>query len=141
MHQDKRTNIPTADAQDFVAPEAETVQTAAATRVTRRSTRNSCGRARTNKTPTTSRSTPRRSSSRRRSTRGCSSRTCARPPKAGEAEPELTLFDTFDGLDELDIVDFYQHEANWSNRMILGDSLQVMALTRRARGACAARSR
>ena len=44
-----------------------------------------------------------------------------------EDEPELTLFDTFDGLDELDQVDFYKHDANWSNRMILGDSLQVMA--------------
>src|SRR5262249_22534922 len=44
-----------------------------------------------------------------------------------EEEPELTLFDVFDGLGELDLVDFYKHEANWSNRMILGDSLQVMA--------------
>ncbi len=42
-------------------------------------------------------------------------------------EPELTLFDSFDGLDEFDQVDFYKHDANWSNRMILGDSLQVMA--------------
>jgi adenine-specific DNA-methyltransferase len=42
-------------------------------------------------------------------------------------EPELTLFDSFDGLNELDVVDFYKHDANWSNRMILGDSLQVMA--------------
>lgn len=50
-------------------------------------------------------------------------RTAARP----EDEPELSLFDNFDGLDELDQVDFYRHEANWSNRMILGDSLQVMA--------------
>jgi adenine-specific DNA-methyltransferase len=49
-------------------------------------------------------------------------RTAAEP----EEEPELTLFDTFDGLDELDLVDFYQHQSNWSNRMILGDSLQVM---------------
>lgn len=47
--------------------------------------------------------------------------------KTGEPEPELTLFDAFDGLDELDAVDFYQHETNWSNRMILGDSLQVMS--------------
>jgi len=46
---------------------------------------------------------------------------------AGQPEPEMTLFDTFDGLDELDSVDFYEHQANWSNRMILGDSLQVMA--------------
>jgi len=46
---------------------------------------------------------------------------------AKEEEPELTLFESFDGLDELDLVDFYRHQANWSNRMILGDSLQVMA--------------
>lgn len=50
-------------------------------------------------------------------------RTAERP----EDEPELTLFDSFDGLDELDYVDFYRHNANWSNRMILGDSLQVMS--------------
>lgn len=50
-------------------------------------------------------------------------RTAVRP----EDEPELTLFETFDGLDDLALVDFYQHQANWSNRMILGDSLNVMA--------------
>jgi adenine-specific DNA-methyltransferase len=50
-----------------------------------------------------------------------------RTASSGIAEPELTLFEDFDGLDELDIVDFYRHQANWSNRMILGDSLQVMA--------------
>jgi adenine-specific DNA-methyltransferase len=50
-------------------------------------------------------------------------RTAERP----EDEPELTLFETFDGLNEFDQIDFYKHEANWSNRMILGDSLQVMA--------------
>jgi adenine-specific DNA-methyltransferase len=50
-----------------------------------------------------------------------------RTAKEGEEEPEATLFDHFDGLPELDLVDFYQHQANWSNRMILGDSLNVMA--------------
>jgi adenine-specific DNA-methyltransferase len=50
-----------------------------------------------------------------------------RTAEEGELEPELTLFEAFDGLDELDLVDFYQHEANWSNRMVLGDSLSVMA--------------
>jgi adenine-specific DNA-methyltransferase len=49
-------------------------------------------------------------------------RTATRPAE----EPELTLFEGFDGLDSWDAVDFYKHEANWSNRMILGDSLQVM---------------
>ncbi|MDA8360168.1 MAG: site-specific DNA-methyltransferase, partial [Actinomycetota bacterium] len=49
--------------------------------------------------------------------------TAARP----HDEPQLSLFDTFDGLGDLDLVDFYRHQANWSNRMILGDSLNVMA--------------
>jgi adenine-specific DNA-methyltransferase len=42
-------------------------------------------------------------------------------------KPELTLFDDYDGLDGYEAVEYYQHEANWSNRMILGDSLQIMA--------------
>lgn len=46
--------------------------------------------------------------------------------KAGELEPELTLFDDFDELAGLDQVEYYQHEESWKNRMILGDSLQVM---------------
>ena len=38
------------------------------------------------------------------------------------------LFSDFNGLPEgADRTDFYEHDANWSNRMILGDSLQVMA--------------
>ena len=37
------------------------------------------------------------------------------------------MFDSFDGLDELENLEFYEHDANWSNRMILGDSLNVMA--------------
>jgi adenine-specific DNA-methyltransferase len=47
--------------------------------------------------------------------------------KAGEPEPEALFYDEFDGLDGLDAVDYYRHDAKWSNRMILGDSLQVMA--------------
>ena len=38
------------------------------------------------------------------------------------------LYDDFNGLPEnARSTEFYQHEANWTNRMILGDSLQVMA--------------
>ncbi|MFO7773013.1 MAG: site-specific DNA-methyltransferase [Dehalococcoidia bacterium] len=38
------------------------------------------------------------------------------------------LFADFNGMpDGVDRTEFYQHEQNWSNRMILGDSLQVMA--------------
>ena len=44
------------------------------------------------------------------------------------AEPQFDLFADFNGLpDEVRSTEFYQHDANWSNRMILGDSLQVMA--------------
>lgn len=44
-------------------------------------------------------------------------------------EHELSLFVDFNGLDgDFDKkVDFYHHEGHWSNRMILGDSLLVMA--------------
>ncbi len=46
---------------------------------------------------------------------------------AGEDE-HPDLFADFNGLPEGDAkTEFYQHDANWSNRMILGDSLQVMA--------------
>ena len=37
------------------------------------------------------------------------------------------LFAYFNGLPSEARTEFYQHAANWSNRMILGDSLQVMA--------------
>ncbi len=38
------------------------------------------------------------------------------------------LFADFNGLPSEDAkTEFYQHDANWSNRMILGDSLQVMS--------------
>jgi len=41
---------------------------------------------------------------------------------------QIDLFDDFNGLPSEDAkTEFYQHDAHWSNRMILGDSLQVMA--------------
>ncbi len=39
---------------------------------------------------------------------------------------ELTLFSDFNGIDFDELVDFYRHEQNWSNRLILGDALLVM---------------
>ena len=45
-----------------------------------------------------------------------------------ETEDQADLFADFNGLPSGDAqTEFYQHDANWSNRMILGDSLQVMA--------------
>lgn len=37
------------------------------------------------------------------------------------------LFGDFNGIDSNAKTEFYQHDQNWQNRMILGDSLQVMA--------------
>ena len=50
--------------------------------------------------------------------------------KAGQQplQTQFSLFSDFNGIPEgADKTDFYQHDQNWTNRMILGDSLQVMA--------------
>ena len=70
----------------------------------------------------------------------------AAPDEAGrrdrgdaETETQPDLFADFNGLPSEDArTEFYQHDANWSNRMILGDSLQVMASLAEREG-CAAR--
>ena len=47
---------------------------------------------------------------------------------AKAAAPQFDLFADFNGIPKgVDKTEFYQHDQNWSNRMILGDSLQVMA--------------
>jgi len=49
-----------------------------------------------------------------------------RKHEAGELIADL--FNDFNGIPKgADKTEFYQHDQNWSNRMILGDSLQVMA--------------
>ncbi|MGE3913823.1 MAG: site-specific DNA-methyltransferase, partial [Chloroflexota bacterium] len=56
--------------------------------------------------------------------------TKAGQPAAPATEEQLgfDLFADFNGIPEgADKTDFYQHDQHWSNRMILGDSLQVMA--------------
>lgn len=46
--------------------------------------------------------------------------------EAGQTTPDL--FSDFNGIPKgADKTEFYAHDQNWSNRMILGDSLQVMA--------------
>ena len=132
-HGDKRANLPTADAQEFVTPEVEQARKIAVQRDISLDPQLVWRGKYGNETP--------------EAYAAAESLVADAPPiyiqekidprvlienlrstgKAEELEPELTLFDTFDGLDDLDLVDFYQHDANWSNRMILGDSLQVMA--------------
>ena len=54
-----------------------------------------------------------------------------RQAKEAQAEApgaQTDLFADFNGIPEgVDKTEFYQHDQNWSNRMILGDSLQAMA--------------
>ena len=45
-----------------------------------------------------------------------------------DQDKQFDLFSSFNGLPSEEAkTEFYQHDQNWSNRMILGDSLQVMA--------------
>ena len=112
-HADKRANLPTADAHDFVAPEVEQPH---AVRYHRDPTLDPQlvwkgkdeidGEDLVTDAPPIyiqEKIDPRVLIENLR-------RTAERP----EDEPELTLFESFDGLDELDLVDFYRHEANWS---------------------------
>jgi adenine-specific DNA-methyltransferase len=51
-----------------------------------------------------------------------------REQKHDSGEIAADLFADFNGMPKgVDKTEFYQHDQNWSNRMILGDSLQVMA--------------
>ncbi len=126
QHGDKRTNLPTADAHDFVGPEVEELT-----------------QVRYERDPSLDPQLVWRGKDKQDSADLVADappiyiqekidprvlvENLRRTALAPEDEPELSLFDSFDGLGELDLVDFYRHEANWSNRMILGDSLQVMA--------------
>lgn len=47
--------------------------------------------------------------------------------RAEETSAAPDLFGDFNGIDREAVTEFYEHDQNWSNRMILGDSLQVMA--------------
>lgn len=52
--------------------------------------------------------------------------TTSHKSQATDHQPDL--FADFNGIPKgIDKTEFYQHDQNWSNRMILGDSLQVMA--------------
>ena len=106
------------------------------------STRSSFGAARTSRTGPIWSCKRQPCSSRKRSTPKVLIDDLLRRSKAGDqsAEDQLDLFADFNGLrDDNARTEFYRHDANWSNRMILGDSLQVMASLASAKG-CAARS-
>ena len=47
--------------------------------------------------------------------------------RKADPEPMADLFADFNGIEPEQRTEFYQHDQHWSNRMILGDALQVMA--------------
>lgn len=58
-------------------------------------------------------------------------------PTRERGTTQLDLFADFNGIPSgAESTDFYQHDANWTNRMILGDSLQVMASLAEREGLC-----
>jgi adenine-specific DNA-methyltransferase len=49
--------------------------------------------------------------------------------RTSEKNPDIaqpSMFKDFDGLEGFEQIEFYEHAANWSNRLILGDALLVM---------------
>ena len=46
--------------------------------------------------------------------------------KSDAPPAQLDLFADFNGIQFEDLIDFYHHQSNWANRMILGDSLLTM---------------
>ncbi|WP_068426293.1 site-specific DNA-methyltransferase [Piscicoccus intestinalis] len=132
QHADKRSNLPTADAQEFVTPEIESARQILVSRDTsldpqlvwRGKYGDESARAIDDAGTLTADAPP--IYIQEKIDPRVLIENLRRTADAGEPEPELTLFESFDGLDELDNLEFYKHDANWSNRMILGDSLQVM---------------
>ena len=124
-HTDTRTNIPTADAHDLVAPEVEEMVQVAYPREIRSPMLVWHGKEELDEADLQVDAPP--LYIQEKIDPRVLIENLRKTAKEGEIEPELTLFETFDGLNDLDLVEFYKHAANWSNRMILGDSLQVMA--------------
>lgn len=124
-HDDKRSNIPTADAEDFVAPEVEAPKKV---RWERDHTLDPqlVWKGKDTEADVLEADAPPLYIQEKIDPRVLIEN-LRRSARNGGAEPAMTLFDDFDGLGELDALEHYQHDANWSNRMILGDSLNVMA--------------
>ena len=127
-HKDKRTNIPTEELRDFVADGGEAPKIMLYPRDPSLDPQLVWkGKDEQDREDLAVPACP--STSRRRFIPRRSSTTCAAQARQGEARDRqsIDLFADFNGIDDFEErVDFYHHEQNWSNRMILGDSLLVM---------------
>lgn len=126
VHSDKRRNIPTSDAQEFVSPEVESSRSVRYPRDPDRDPQLVWrGKDALDDEDLVADAPP--IFIQEKVDPRVLVENLRRTARNAADEPELTLFNDFDGLPELDLVDFYQHDAKWSNRLILGDSLHVMA--------------
>jgi hypothetical protein len=55
--------------------------------------------------------------------------------RKAESAPQIDFFHDFNGIDPEARTEFYAHDQNWQNRMILGDQPARHGLARRTRGA------
>ncbi|GIG29498.1 site-specific DNA-methyltransferase [Cellulomonas marina] len=124
-HDDRRVNIPTVDGQDFVADEVAAPVTTRWPRQTELDPQ-LVWRGKDAQADVLEVTTPPIFIQEKIDPRALVEnlrRTAQRP----EGEPEATLFESFDDLGPFESVEYYRHRSKWANRMILGDSLAVMA--------------
>ncbi|MFD3886710.1 site-specific DNA-methyltransferase [Streptomyces microflavus] len=140
-HEEKRINIPTADAADLMTEEAEAVQDVAYPRTPWLPAEQRdraldpqlvwTGKDETDQTDFVVAAPPIFRQERiepQYLINELLKETKSRKPAPEEPQGLFNLDYFQDGIeDELDKVDWYHHQMNWANRMILGDSLQVMA--------------
>ena len=124
VHREKRANIPTSDAQEFLDPAIEKLDPIEYPRTSMSPQLVWNGKQAQNERPLLVDAPP--LFIQEKIAPRVLIENLRRAAQKPDDEPELSLFDEFDGLDELSAIEFYQHESNWSNRMILGDSLQAM---------------
>ncbi len=129
----KRKNIPTAEHQSVIEARTQKNPSTIALPAQHRS-RSAAGLARQGRAGLERSRRPRAAALHpgEGSPQGADRRSAARRRKEREHEAgrgsQLDLFADFNGIPKgVDKTEFYQHDQNWSNRMILGDSLQVMA--------------
>ena len=123
-----RTSAPTSPPRNCATswPTTRPSRRRCSIRATRRSTRSSSGRARTSRTGRPSRSVvPIYIQEKIQPQRIIEDRPARKPTKP-DSRLAARLFADFNGMEFDRKVDFYQHDQNWANRMILGDSLLVM---------------
>jgi len=126
----RRKNLPTVEYQSLMREKDQSPSKSLTSAAIATSTLSLSGAARMTRTGQTSLFLRRRCTSRKRSIPRRSLTTCSGSQRPAPPAPRRKLISSPISTDcqrTARATEFYQHDANWSNRMILGDSLQVMA--------------